>query len=80
MSVRRRIEALEYQMSRAAGEWFDLEIWKAEHAAGVSLDEQERRRLAEYPQHAEQIRAFFSRIRARMAALEHGMSMRGDDQ
>lgn len=71
MDLKTRVTKLE----QAAGigthqSWFDLETWKRENdlTAGnvMPLAEQERRRLAEYPDQADAIRAHFAQTRANL--------------
>lgn len=70
-SLQTRVSKLEQQRNAARGRrgWFDLEVWKAESAAGVGLDEQERRRLVEYPEFSGEIRANFARRRRRLESV-----------
>jgi len=60
-----RLEAMHGQHG-----WFDVATWRAEQADGVTLDEQERRRLIEQPGREAEIREMFARIRRRLAAVE----------
>lgn len=69
-SVRTRLERLEHLAEQLqAYPWFDLATWKAETQAGVTLEEQEARRLAEHPHQAGEIRAAFALWRARWAEV-----------
>ena len=86
-SITARLERLERaRQATGAGPstWFDLGTWRAETAAGVDLAEQERRRLAEYPHLASEIRAVFGRVRGRVAGVaalqDVDTRMRGGDE
>ena len=68
MSLKARLKRLEQRITSPRC-WFSLETWKAEHQEGISLDEQARRRLAEHPEHSEEIRASFARRRARLSEV-----------
>jgi len=67
MTLLQRVKRLE-QAQAPGGVWWNLETWQAETAAGVSYDEQETRRLAEHPQHTEEICQLFERVRQRVEA------------
>ncbi len=69
-TIRRRLQALEARRGQARRPWFDIAVWKAERAEGVSLAEQERRRLAECPAAAREILGCFATWRQRRADLD----------
>jgi hypothetical protein len=70
MTIINRLEALEANAGTTGpGAWFDLAVWRQEQAAGVPLDEQERRRLVEYPAHVEAIRDHYAKARYRLTSL-----------
>lgn len=69
-NARARLDRLEKLAEQyQAAPWFDLATWRAETRAGVTLEEQEARRLAEYPDRAEEIRAAFATWRERRAEV-----------
>ena len=64
MSLKARLDRLEAKAgANQPRKWLDLEMWKREAREGVSVNEQERRRLAEYPEHAQAIREDFAAAR-----------------
>ena len=68
-SVAARVAHLERTLPRPGG-WFDLDVWRAETEAGVSLAEQERRRVCEHPERAAEIHDYFVTWRERRAELD----------
>ena len=65
-NLSQRVRRLENQTHVLS--WWDLETWKAETTAGLSYDEQQARRLAEYPEHAGEIRQLFAHVGQRVSA------------
>ncbi|HHX43142.1 MAG TPA: hypothetical protein GX714_04030 [Chloroflexi bacterium] len=72
MNLKGRLLRAEATVRGAMGRfpWFDLEVWKREECEGLSLDEMEARRLAEYPEHAGEIRRYHALWRKRRAETD----------
>lgn len=72
MNLKGRLLRAEATVRGAMGRfpWFDLEVWKREECEGLSLDEMEARRLAEFPEHAGEIRRYHALWRRRLAELD----------
>lgn len=68
MSLRARLDRLE-AMTGASPRRTDIETWKRGVRAGISINEQKRQRLAEDPEHAEEIHKWFSIAQRQLAAI-----------
>jgi len=71
MNLRARLAKIEAKAKTVGGNgWFSLKTWLREEKAGVPIEEQERRRLAAYPEHAGEIRRYHALWRRRRAELD----------
>lgn len=72
VNLRSRLAKIETAVRAAVGRvpWFSLKTWLREEKAGVPIEEQERRRLAEHPEHAGEIRRYHALWRRRQAELD----------
>jgi hypothetical protein len=70
VNLKSRLKQIEAKVLGAPGEMsFDIGTWLRERAEGISLEEQEKRRLAEYPAQAAQIARIFRGVAERRARL-----------
>ena len=72
MNLRSRLAKVEATVRGMVGRvpWFSLAVWRREEREGVPIEEQERRRLAAYPEHAAEIRHYHKLWRKRRAELD----------
>jgi len=72
MNLRARLAAVEAKVFGGApgGMTFDTRTWLRERAEGISLEEQERRRVAEYPTQAAEIHEIYRGVAERRARMQ----------
>jgi hypothetical protein len=72
MNLKARLAAVEAKVFGGApgGMTFDIGTWLRERAEGISLEERERRRVAEYPAQAAQIARIFRLVGERRARMQ----------
>ncbi len=79
MNLKERLAALEVAVMGKPGEMaFDPETWLREREEGISVEEQERRRIAEHPEQAEELHAIYRQI-AEWRARLHGEGEEGGE-